>query len=442
MPLTPQEELELLELEEQEHQAAASASPSQPKPSRPAEAGLEAFGQSATAGYLPQLQAGASQLVPNPSKSTDEKLRAQGFQINQPEDGYVANRDQFINRGKQLEEENPEASLAGTAAGIGASMMVPGGAIGGIGKSALRGAIQGAAYNPGDVEGKIDPLQLEDRAINAAQGGALGGVAGAASKGLQNLSRRQQMINQVKDSANLPEFVKKEIDAAKNTLRQKEIVPKEITLQELIKGKSGKVNPEIIRKGGFENLASSMEKGVAPGERSEMSLKNLIKARRAFDKGAKYSPQTVLDTASQAKVADKKIAADVLRNAIREASPEAAETISSMAPALKLEKALSKASNKDPLAFVKSKPGTMKNSLLDKIDQTTGSNLEGLGGEISTATSNLLDPSKIMSLRAPEEVKKLLYRAAIKGGDVASQIPNVSDPAIRALLESERESKK
>ncbi len=159
MPLTPQEELELLELEEQEHQAQI-ASPSQPKSSRPVEAGIESFGQAATAGYLPQLQAGVSQAIPSPSQSVDEKLRQQGFQINQPEDSYISNRDRFIQRGKQLSEENPEASLAGTAAGIGASMLVPGGAAGGIGKAALRGAAQGALYNPGDEEGKVDALQL------------------------------------------------------------------------------------------------------------------------------------------------------------------------------------------------------------------------------------------------------------------------------------------
>lgn len=196
------EELELLELEEQEAQyqaslkqggtapvQAAEASP-QPKTqtSQPAQAALEGFGQGATLGYLPQLQAMAE---PGITKVLD-LLTGQNQYAELP--GYVERRDQNVKRQGQLADSNPWSYGGGNIAGsLATGVALPGGAAmkgaGIVGKTLAGGATGAAlsfAANPGDVEGEFNPLQLGER-MDAAETGATLGVAaplaiGATSK--------------------------------------------------------------------------------------------------------------------------------------------------------------------------------------------------------------------------------------------------------------------
>jgi hypothetical protein len=197
--LSPQEAQELAQLE-------AMAGAPQPQQSQPLEAAVQGFGQAATLGYLPQIQAVTEPLIQGAlglfGDNTDEQLRAQGFNIEQPQQGYTQRRDQYIAEQQRLQEQNPIASTVGGVAGGLASGIATTGAIpfkagaglaGRLGQAVASGAIQGAVRNPGDTQGEISPLQLEDRAQNAAldaatglvfQGGLEGiGAAGRALKG-------------------------------------------------------------------------------------------------------------------------------------------------------------------------------------------------------------------------------------------------------------------
>lgn len=150
---------------------------------------LESYGNTATLGYLPQIQAMAEPL-------TDRAFNAMGLGNAEPAPlaqaasvgpEYIAARDANITRQQKQSKENPGASAAGTGAGILASLLVPGGPMA-KGASTLekatRGAIGGAVIgglaNPGDVEGQHDLLQVKDRSKNAAIGGVLGGTLAAA----------------------------------------------------------------------------------------------------------------------------------------------------------------------------------------------------------------------------------------------------------------------
>lgn len=106
---------------------------------------------------------------------------------------YVEARDKYAQELKMLQQMNPVSSALGTAAGIGGTLLVPGGALARAGKvgatvakmspvakAALSGAAMGAAYNPGDVEGQVQPLQLPERAVGATIGGVTGGVLAKA----------------------------------------------------------------------------------------------------------------------------------------------------------------------------------------------------------------------------------------------------------------------
>lgn len=177
-----------------------------------AQAGLEHFGNAAALGYLPHLQAMASQLLPNPNDIVDSRLRAQGFKVSQPADDYVSERDANIRRLTQQEKDHPTASTAGSVAGsiaggvamspamkvlpgyqalMGAKAAQGAGLAGKAAALATRasgaaygGAALGAAANPGDIEGEINPAQAKERAQDAALGGVIGGVLHPAGEAI------------------------------------------------------------------------------------------------------------------------------------------------------------------------------------------------------------------------------------------------------------------
>lgn len=161
---------------------------------RSGQAFLESFGNTATLGYLPHLQAlagkaagGVRSALGMGPEGVDAELAAKGFKIQQPEGGYVSERDANIKRQSDLRNESPLASGAGTVAGIlggGAltSTLLPAAAgataLGRVGQAAKAGATLGAVQNPGDTEGEV-ALQVGDRLKNAV----IGGVAGGAVQG-------------------------------------------------------------------------------------------------------------------------------------------------------------------------------------------------------------------------------------------------------------------
>lgn len=154
-----------------------------------AQTALESYGNAATLGYLPHIQVA---LEVDPNKDLDAKLAAQGFNISQPDSSYVSRRDANIKRIAEQEAANPNSALLGKVAGIGASMLLPAGAIAKeaslaskIISGAKTGAIYGAAANPGDVAGELSPLQLEERAKAGAIGAGIGAAAPVLVEGIQ-----------------------------------------------------------------------------------------------------------------------------------------------------------------------------------------------------------------------------------------------------------------
>lgn len=161
-------------------------------------AGLQGFGNSASLGYMPQLQAAAepgfnSFLEKIASTDIGSKL------MDVPKDAkvdvdpsYVNRRDAAIKRQETLKDENPWAygggalggaltSAVATAPLAGARALSAGGR---IAQGASQGAALGFASNPGDKEGEVDDLQLKDRGINASIGGALGGTFTGGIEGM------------------------------------------------------------------------------------------------------------------------------------------------------------------------------------------------------------------------------------------------------------------
>lgn len=168
---------------------------------RMAQTAIESYGNTALLGNLPHIQAAAGGLVPNPGREVDEKLLKEGFTIVTPQEGYIERRDQNIKRQKEMSAENPGAALAGTVAGFAGGAALGGGAarlgklagiglappataFGRVGRAAGMGAGLGALSNPGDVEGEVSPLQLDERAKNAVTGAVIGGGLQVGLEGL------------------------------------------------------------------------------------------------------------------------------------------------------------------------------------------------------------------------------------------------------------------
>lgn len=150
---------------------------------------LEHYGNTATAGYLPHIQAGVEQLLPDPNADLDAKLAAEGFSVTQPEQSYVASRDANIERLKLQAQQHPDAALAGDITGAIANALITSKILPGasaetasakIGQAAKVGAITGAVANPGDVKGEISSGQLGERLTNAGIGAGVGAVTQGA----------------------------------------------------------------------------------------------------------------------------------------------------------------------------------------------------------------------------------------------------------------------
>jgi len=157
----------------------------------PLQTGLETAVDTAGLGYLPHLQAFLERFGPDPSGGVDDQLRSEGFKISQPQDSYVALRDENISRQAAGRRANPNAATAGTIAGIGGGMLIPMGAAARgatLGAKAISagkiGALMGGLANPGDVKGEMTAMPAE-RLQNALMGMGIGAASAPAVRGLE-----------------------------------------------------------------------------------------------------------------------------------------------------------------------------------------------------------------------------------------------------------------
>lgn len=154
-----------------------------------AEAALQGFGKTATLGYLPQIQA-ITQPISDRLLNIlpgEDVSPAPFKQMIPGSPEYLQARDANIQRQKMLEKNNPVASSVGQIGGALTSALIPMGALargGSVGKAALSGGIIGAAQNPGDKQGDVNPFQLKDRLKGALSGAAVGGIAQGAIGGI------------------------------------------------------------------------------------------------------------------------------------------------------------------------------------------------------------------------------------------------------------------
>lgn len=391
-PLTPAEQAELSQLEAEDAQASASPAKGVLSPAEEEElASLEAsHGNTAprstdsqldsavkgaqntvSMGYAPQI-AGATSAV------TDKVLQGLGSlgigpMKNMPagapqpsmRDSYLSGRDGRIADDKASSEANPWSHGAGSVGGavltapLMAGKAVAGaGALGRIGQAAKTGAIMGGAYNPGDTAGEMDPLQLGDRAKNAAMGGAVGGLVSGATEGLRSgvdaaKGAMRKVVrmepNQAQSYVNNPSKVQGMADQLESqspeTLIQKGNKAKQAattTLEGLLG--AGKTQTEalnsrladksiLLRPSDWQGLHPELDAHIASTANpygqiaQEVSVPASLvqKAKQAAQAEAKYSPSHVFDPIGKARAEDMGAKATQLRQMLEEAGgPEVA----------------------------------------------------------------------------------------------------------------------
>lgn len=172
-------------------------------PSRAGEAALQGFGEAATLGYLPELQAAAEKILPRGGQAVDEQLRAQGFQLPE-EESYGLLKQQAKARSAGLQAEEPVASALGGIGGALATAPMAGAALGklpGLAKvagtlpgrlaqGAAGGAITGGLMNVDAAPGEQIPARLENLKRGAGLGllgAGVGEAVGGVTKALKGL---------------------------------------------------------------------------------------------------------------------------------------------------------------------------------------------------------------------------------------------------------------
>lgn len=161
---------------------------------------LEGYGNGATLGYLPQLQAATAPAM----NWVLDKLT--GNHVSEEDDStYLQRRDENILRQTKQAQDNPITAGGSKIVGGLTSAFIPMGAIvegATIGKAALQGAkagaVMGALSNPGDVEGEFSGPQLGDRLKNAAIGATIGAPLSALGQGVSKAVGRKA-IEKVSD---------------------------------------------------------------------------------------------------------------------------------------------------------------------------------------------------------------------------------------------------
>jgi hypothetical protein len=142
-----------------------------------ANAALQGFGQGASFGYLPQLQAAAE-----PAMTKIMDLATGGDQYADLP-SYVDRRDKNIDLLEKLQKSNPKSFVGGAlAGGLTTGLAIPQASLGANTALGTRMAAQVGmgmgqrmfVQNPGDVKGVVDPVQSQARAQTLADPLAIG----------------------------------------------------------------------------------------------------------------------------------------------------------------------------------------------------------------------------------------------------------------------------
>lgn len=293
----------------------------------------------------------------------------------------------------------------------------------------------------GPLTGGLKAAGMGARALyQKTVGGALGKAAA-----------KQEMINTIKGGSELAPWARGKIDEAISALDVgRPGQASDQALRELIKGKTGQINPDVVAET-FPNYAKKLAERRAPdtvklplgGEITtpgttgpvDVPLERLLRLKRASDKAAGFSKsQAPFSESAASRVGEARRIGDVAREQIYQNAPGSEEVLSEMGKNIKLKKFLTKRADTDPVGLLKAKQGTTKDSILAQVGEKTGVDIRRAGDEIESAINLQLDPKKYFApLEAPGEARKLLTRGVIQAGSAANRGANLVGDAANAV---------
>jgi hypothetical protein len=269
------------------------------------------------------------------------------------------------------------------------------------------------------------------------------GASNVALKPFEIAAERQAAIDLVKDPAKLEPHARALVEGAAEKMSGR-IGEQEKTLQELIKGRQGQINPdrvsEIMPQYGAK-LAERRGAEIVPGSMGEevvsqaqngpvdVDLNSLLRIKRVGDKMKNYGFTDAMNPNTVAKAKDASRVSDIARQQIYQNAPGSEEVLGQMGKDIRLKNYLTGKGGKNPISAMQAAPGTLKSSVLAQIDQAAGTNLAQEGDKIRTASKSLIDPSNLVRpLKMPSELWKIGGRATTRlGSGIQSGLESASN---------------
>lgn len=450
MPLTPEEELELQtlekdvggltpeeskELESLERELSSQQSPKDqvmqemnrmitpPKP-EVQKASRDAMLNQILLGYLPQAKGAIGALTGK---------------------DYTKARDEAITEMELEKQKFPEdvkgAELAGMIAPTGTVLRGAKGLIGMIG----RGAALGAAINPGDVEGQVDPIQAEERGMGAVKGGLIAGALGAAAVPFKWLANKSKMFRKVKtDPHALQKETKADIQQAKDTIQTKHIDPTKQQLGETLYGKEVTVNlKDVIPAAGKEErkVIKMLRQGGV--EEAQTDALQAWMAKQKLDKKAKYLAKTSpYDPKSQAKIKRYKQSADKLRKSLEQVDPNVKPLNQKIGELSSINEELGKGIRRDPVSTIKPGPVNKRTAVVKEAEKLSGVPLTKKGEQIRTAEKQQIKFPTTLGEAASIPIK-VIERMGQRAGEIVEPVTSaVTSPTVQEWLIKQQARKK
>lgn len=413
------------------HIPTAAENPSKGGAPTVGDTALEHFGNSLALGHLPQLQAVAEPITDKIGDFFTGGRVAQAAKEFPDQDSYVKRRDENIARLKAESEANPWTAGGASVVGAIPPILATGGGAGVV-RGAAQGAALGAAYNPGDTAGVVEPGQFMERGAQGLTGAAVGGAVGAAGKlpgYFKDRAKVKPILDSLKEPAAFQKMSADEFQGALKSMDESYIAPRMEKLKEVISGKTVKVDANALEAAGFpekaaeirkiaaeqtgplsETFGAALPKGAQPSI-AEVPAERGLEIRRLLDKNTKFAtPKSGADVEAAARQSDAITkAANDLRSQINDI-PGARLLNEETHEAITLRDLVEDRA-RTPVTAASPPKLSDKMADLQNFDKTAGTDLSGFAKRTAIAKSLRLNPKDLVNLmKAPGEVGTLADR--------------------------------
>lgn len=311
-----------------------------------------------------------------------------------------------------------------------------------------------------DLVNPIEWLATGGKVIKAGAAGARE-LMSLGERGLANAAKQAAMNEAVKKGTSTA-LLEGALESGAQKAAQK-INASEAGLRELIKGKTGQINPDVVseimptlgRKMAekrpstlvsspgvmtreaqqaipLEGLPPQVSEVIAQQGQVPVKAEKLLRIKRAADKQAKFSKSDIMNPQAAPRIEKAARVGDVARRQLYDIAPGSEEVLSQMGTDIKLKNFLQGRAMKNPQSALSGKPGTLKYERLKAADRALGTDLsktaERLGVARDLADTSITEPVEF----AVKNAKKAAYSAAGAGNKALGAVSRSVVPELAA----------